>query len=157
MTQFDALLTAPHENNVSFVIVGGIAATLYGSARLTSDLDVVYERTDENLERLVRALTPFEPYLRGAPAGLPFSFDAATLRHGLNFTLRTAAGDIGLIGELTGVGAFGKVVRESAEVALFGVTYRFITLDALIRSKRAAGRAKDFEVIAELEAIREEQ
>jgi hypothetical protein len=40
---------------------------------------------------------------------------------------------------------------------LFGVTYRFITLDALIRSKRAAGRAKDFEVIAELEAIREEQ
>jgi len=71
--------------------------------------------------------------------------------------LRTNSGDIDLLGELTGVGSFQTVLEQSSEVALFGTTIRFINLDALIRSKRAAGRPKDFEVIAELETIREER
>jgi hypothetical protein len=95
--------------------------------------------------------------LRGAPEGLPFRFDPPTIQRGLNFTLRTDAGDIDLLGELTGVGPFGSVKLESIEASLFGATYVFINLEALIRSKRAAGRAKDLEVVAELEAIREER
>ncbi|HVR39115.1 MAG TPA: hypothetical protein VMU84_08460, partial [Thermoanaerobaculia bacterium] len=74
MIEFRSLLESLHENRVAFVIVGGIAATLHGSARLTFDLDIVYERSGENLDRLVAALAPFKPYLRGAPAGLPFKF-----------------------------------------------------------------------------------
>ena len=157
MTQFEVLLSALEREGVSFVIVGGIAATLHGSARLTNDLDIVYERSGENYVRLVRALQPFKPYLRGAPAGLPFIFDAETIKRGLNFTLRTDSGDIDLLGEITGVGSFQAVLGQSLEVSLFGATYRFLNLEALITSKRAAGRPKDFEVIAELEAIREER
>ncbi len=157
MTQFEALLSALRREEVSFVIIGGIAATLHGSARLTNDLDIVYERSVTNYERLTRALRPFNPYLRGAPSGLPFRFDAETIKRGLNFTLRTNSGDVDLLGELTGVGSFQAVLEQSLEVALFGTTFRFINLEALIRSKRAAGRPKDFEVIAELETIREER
>ena len=157
MTQFEALLSALKHEGVSFVIVGGIAATLHGSARLTNDLDIVYERSTENYERLAGALHPFGPYLRGAPAGLPFRFDPQTIKRGLNFTLRTNAGDIDLLGELTGVGSFQMVLEQSLEVALFGTTHRFINLEGLIKSKRAAGRPKDLEVIAELETIREER
>jgi predicted nucleotidyltransferase len=157
MTQFEVLLTALQREGVSFVIIGGIAATLHGSARLTNDLDIVYERSSENYTKLVRALQPFDPYLRGAPVGLPFRFDAETIKRGLNFTLRTTSGDIDLLGELTGVGTFHAVLSQSLEVSLFGAEYRFINLEALIRSKRAAGRAKDLEVIAELETIREER
>jgi hypothetical protein len=157
MTQFEALLSALRREEVSFVIIGGIAATLHGSARLTNDLDIVYERSVENYERLARALRPFNPYLRGAPSGLPFRFDTETIKRGLNFTLRTNSGDIDVLGELTGIGSFRVVLEQSLEVALFGGTYRFINLEALIRSKRAAGRPKDFEVIAELETIREER
>lgn len=157
MTQFDVLLTALREEQVSFVIIGGIAATLHGSARLTNDLDVVYDRSSENIQRLALALAPFRPYLRGAPEGLPFRFDAETIARGLNFTLRTTAGDVDLLGEVTGVGSFASASRDSIEATLFGFAYRFLNLDALIRSKRAAGRAKDLEVLAELEAIREER
>jgi len=157
MTQFEVLLTALQREGVSFVIIGGIAATLHGSARLTNDLDIVYERSAENYSKLVRALQPFDPYLRGAPAGLPFRFDAETIKRGLNFTLRTTSGDIDLLGELTGVGTFQAVLSQSLVVSLFGAEYRFINLEALIRSKKAAGRAKDLEVIAELETIREER
>jgi predicted nucleotidyltransferase len=157
MTQFEVLLAALREQRVSFVIIGGIAATLHGSARLTNDLDVAYERSAENIQRLGAALSSFEPYLRGAPPGLPFRFDAATIRRGLNFTLRTTAGDVDVLGEVTGVGTYEDVERESVEMEFFGSTYKVINLNTLIRAKRAAGRAKDLEVIAELEALQEER
>src|SRR5262249_55939583 len=74
--------------HVRFVIVGGAAAVAHGSARLTQDLDVVYARDPANLARIVEALEPHRPYLRGAPPGLPFIFDARTLANGLNFNRR---------------------------------------------------------------------
>jgi predicted nucleotidyltransferase len=156
MDNFGPLLQALASAQVSFVIIGGVAATVHGSARLTSDLDVVYDRSPENLERLVAALAPLEPYLRGAPPGLPFKFDVVTLRRGLNFTLTTTAGPFDLLGEVTGVGDYSAVYRVSEVISLLGASYRCIDLDALIIAKRAAGRPKDLEVVAELEMIREE-
>jgi len=79
----ERLLSVLHDAEVRFVIIGGVAATIHGSARLTSDLDVVYARDRENLERLVAALQPLDPYLRGAPPGLPFRFDVETLRRSI--------------------------------------------------------------------------
>ena len=60
---------------VQFIVIGGWAAALHGSARSTLDVDVVYARSRENLRALVAALQPCAPYLRGAPPGLPFTFD----------------------------------------------------------------------------------
>ncbi|HEX4606483.1 MAG TPA: hypothetical protein VH724_20965, partial [Candidatus Angelobacter sp.] len=59
------------QNRLEFVVV---ASTLHGSAYLTRDLDICYERTPENMERLVSALRPYHPRQRDAPEGLPFSF-----------------------------------------------------------------------------------
>jgi hypothetical protein len=156
MNNFELLLDALASSGVSFVIIGGVAATVHGSARLTSDLDIVYDRSRENLARVVAALTPLKPYLRGAPAGLPFGFDVETLRRGLNFTLTTTAGPLHLLGELSGIGDYRAVYEVSEDVPLFTSTHRCISLDALIVSKRAAGRTKDFEAVAELEMIRDE-
>jgi hypothetical protein len=61
---------------VDFILIGGMAAILHGSARVTFDVDVVYSRTQGNIERLAEVLSPFKPSLRGAPAGLPFTCDA---------------------------------------------------------------------------------
>jgi hypothetical protein len=66
MTDFKALLRVLSEGGVEFILVGGVAATVHGSARLTLDVDVVDHRTADNLERLALALTPYHPYLRGA-------------------------------------------------------------------------------------------
>jgi hypothetical protein len=133
-----------------------LAATVHGSARLTQDVDIVYDRSPDNVERLVRALAPFEPYLRGAPRGLPFEWSAETVRHGLNFTLTTDAGDIDLFGEIAGGGDYSTVAENSVTVQLFDVDCLCLDLPALIATKRAAGRPRDLEVIAELEALREE-
>jgi len=156
MIDFRRLLAALIEEKVEFVIVGGVAATLHGSARLTSDLDIVYGRSREDTRRLVAALAPLKPYLRGAPKGLPFHLDVETVRAGLNFTLTTDAGPLDALGEIAGGFNYEVLRKRSISVELFGMRCRVIDLDALIESKMAAGRPKDLEVIAELETIREE-
>lgn len=154
-TDFEGLLRALWEARVDFIVVGGVAATAHGSARLTVDLDVVYDRSPENMERLVLALRPLDPYLRGAPEGLPFRWDVETLRRGLNFTLTTRLGSLDILGEVTGGGDFHALREHTLEVDFFGIRCFVLTLDKLIEVKRAAGRPKDFEAIAELETIRE--
>jgi hypothetical protein len=141
---------------VDFIIVGGLAANAHGSARLTTDVDAVYSRTPVNLNRIIGALRRFKPYLRGAPPGLPFEWSAQTLKAGLNFTLTTTAGPIDLLGEIVGGGGFDDLVSHSSTVRAFGRDVLLLDLPWLIRVKRAAGRPKDLEVIAELELIQEE-
>lgn len=96
-----------------------------------------------------------DPYLRGAPPGLPFRWDIDTLRHGLNFTLDTGAGAINFLGEIVG-GTYESLLPDTDTIRVFGVECLCLNLERLIQVKRAAGRPKDLEAIAELEALRDE-
>ena len=153
MTDFNALLRLLTENEVEFIIVGGAAATAHGSARLTFDLDIVYRRTPTNIARLISALAPIQPYLRGAPAGLPFEWSVETIKKGLNFTLITTLGALDLLGEIAGGGGYEQLTPDTIEVEISGVQCLCLGLERLITVKRAAGRPKDLEVIAELHQI----
>ena len=155
-TDYGVLISVLDRAGVDFVVVGGLAATAHGSPRLTLDVDVVYARTEKNYDRIVRALKPLKPYLRGAPPGLPFEWSAETLRSGLNFTLTTTAGSLDILGEIVGGGRYKDLRPHSTVMRIFGRDVRVLNLDALVRAKRAAGRPKDLEAIAELEALREE-
>lgn len=156
-TEFRALLELLIAGGVEFIIVGGVAAVALGSSRVTFDLDIVYHRTRENLDRLVPVVQALSPYPRGAPPGLPFIWDRKTVEFGLNFTLHTSLGYIDLLGEITGGGTYDDLLPHTVELNVFGTTCRCIDLDTLIRVKRAAGRPKDFEAIADLDALREER
>ncbi|HMO65223.1 MAG TPA: hypothetical protein PKE47_08385 [Verrucomicrobiota bacterium] len=98
-------------------------------------------------------LAPHAPYLRGAPPGLPFRWDLATLRHGLNFKLDTAFGALDLPGEVAGGGGYEPRLPHALRVSGFGRSFLLVSLPKLIELKRAAGRAKDLEALAELQVI----
>lgn len=157
MTDFALLLRRLSAGQVEFIVIGGTAATVHGSAHVTVDLDIVYRRTTENIRRLADALAPLNPYLRGAPPGLPFRFDPDTISKGLNFTLTTTAGDLDVLGEVTGGGTYDALLPKSQALPFGADAYRFVDLETLIVLKRAAGRPKDLERVAELEAILEER
>jgi hypothetical protein len=157
VTDFAGLLRALAEAGVEFIIVGGAAATAHGSALLTLDLDVVYRRSPQNIERVAAALAAHAPYLRGAPAGLPFRWDVATIARGLNFTLTTDLGDIDFLGEITGGGRYEDLFAHTVVLEVFGLKCLCLGLEKLIEVKRAAGRPKDFEAVAQLEALLEER
>jgi len=156
-TDFEKGLNVLHAGGVEFIVVGGVAAILNGLGYTTYDLDVVYSRGRENIQRLVKCLEPYEPYLRGAPPGLPFQLDERTVRMGLNFTLTTTFGDLDLLGEVTGLGTYRELLPLSKEVLAFGVRCRRSNLEPLIQMKRAAGRPKDFEILGQLQALLEER
>lgn len=155
MFRLKKLVQALQAAEVDFVIVGGVAMSAHGSAHVTQDLDVCYSRAPDNLERLVRALAPLKPRLRveSEPEGLPFLWDAETLRRGLNFTLMTHHGDVDLLGEVSGLGAYEEVRRSAEHIELFGKEIWVLGLPGLIASKQAAARPKDLRQIPELRAL----
>ncbi len=157
MTDYRQLISLLAGAGVEFILIGGVAAVAHGSTRLTKDLDIVYRRTEENVSRLVRVLAPYHPYLRGAPPGLPFEWSERTIWNGLNFTLTTSLGALDLFGEITGGGGYDELLPHSIRLHLFGVECWCLGLERLIYVKRAAGRPRDLEAIAELEVILEER
>ena len=118
-------------------------------------MDICYSRERENIKKLATALAPFNPSLRGAPIDLPFRLDAESLNSGLNFTLTTDLGDLDILGEVTGLGGFARVLTFSEELEIFGMRCTVLTLEGLITSKRAVSRAKDLRLLPELEALLE--
>ena len=149
------LLTAAR---MKFIVIGGWAAALQGSARTTLDVDIVYSREKENIQRLAAVMKGHAPYLRGAPPGLPFTFDEKTIRNGLNFTLTSdTLGDVDFLGEVAGGGTYEQLLPFTDTFEAYGVNVQCVTVERLIQLKRAAGRPKDLEAIAELQAIFEER
>jgi predicted nucleotidyltransferase len=153
---FLSIIKTLASHGVEFIVVGGVAANLFGSARLTYDLDIVYSRKEANLGKIVNALRNANPYLRGAPPGLPFKLDLRTLRNGLNFTLTTDLGPIDLLGEIPGARAYEELLNDSFEINEQDLIFRCVTLPRLIQLKNAAGRPKDLEALGELRAILED-
>jgi hypothetical protein len=154
MKQYEAIKTLA-QNNVAFVIIGGVAITSHGSSYITKDLDFCYKRTRENLQNIVSALSPFNPKPRDFPENLPYIFDESTLLNATNFTFQTDIGDIDLLGEVAGVGNYEAVENESVIMELFDFDVKVLSLNGLIKAKRAAGRPKDLLVLPELEALKE--
>ena len=111
----------------------------------------------DNLTRLASALEPLSRYLRGAPRGLPFRLDGPTLARGLNFTLTCTLGDLDLMGEVAGGGTYEQLRPNTRRIRVFDVEVDVVTQPQLIRLKRAAGRPKDLEALAELEVLLDEQ
>ena len=144
-----------YDAGAEFVIIGGAAMGLQGSAHLTRDIDFCYAHTPMNAERLAKALEPFHPVLRGAPPGLPFRFDAKTIMNGSSFTLSTDLGDLDFLGEVSGLGSFQEVLAVSDIKNVGGVECRVLSLEGLIKSKTAAGRSRDLYVLPELRGLNE--
>lgn len=159
MALFDpsGLLRQLNSHHVPFVLIGGLAMTAHGSAHITQDLDLCYSRKKDDIDLLVTALAPLHPYMRGAPAGLPFRLDAPTLLSGLNFTLVSDLGDIDLLGEVRGIGFYEQVLAQSGEKILYEMPIRVLSIDGLIAAKKAAGRTKDKLHLLELEEIKKLQ
>ena len=150
---FEQILAALLAHGVRFVVIGGVAATIQGSARFTHDIDICYDTGPDNLERLVRLLTGWHAHLRGVERGLPFIMDVRALRATPIMTLTTDAGDIDLVNRVPGVGDYGDAVAVSELVRIGAVEFRALQLESLIASKGAVRRPKDIEHLIELEAL----
>lgn len=152
---FEAIISALVARGIRFVVVGGVAATVHGSARFTNDIDICYDAAADNVQRLVELLVEWKAYLRGVEEGLPFILDERTFRATPMMTLTTNLGAIDLLADVPGVGDYAAARAQSQPVRIGKIEFRALTLEALIASKRAVRRKKDVEQLIELEALLE--
>lgn len=129
---------------------------LQGSPTTTVDVDICYERSSANLERLAGSLRELEVRLRGSPPDLPFAIDARALRSGDVFTLTTRFGDLDLRGAPAGVQGYDDLAREALALDLDGTRVLVASVRDLVRMKRAAGRPKDLVEVEILGALLDE-
>jgi hypothetical protein len=152
LERFCAVLAA---HDVEFIVVGGQAEALMGSARVTYDVDLCYRRTPENLERLATALGTLNLSLRGAPPELKFRLDAQALALGQNYTFEVDGEyPLDLLGYLEPIGTYDDLLPHAETMEIAGRATRVIGLDDLIRIKRFIGRPKDRASLLQLEAIK---
>jgi transcriptional regulator with XRE-family HTH domain len=147
------LLDALDRKGVDFVVIGGQAGRVFGSAIPTDDLDIAYAHGARNLERLAGALRGIGAKPYDAPADQPFRVDARTLAPGIKLTFDTELGDLDLIGEVDSIRRYDEL-RAGAEVReVGGVPARVASLDHLIRMKRLVDRADAQRQVEEYVAI----
>ncbi|HEV2249864.1 MAG TPA: hypothetical protein VGT60_05095 [Candidatus Limnocylindria bacterium] len=148
-----------HEPGVRFVVIGGIAAALHGSTSLTADLDIVYDREGDNIERLATALAALGAFRRDLPDGVIAPIDALAIRKGMNLLLTTRHGDLDCIGETpSGRFTYPDIAPTAERVPVrAGLEVDVVSLNELIRMKRAAGRTKDRVELETLTALRDER
>jgi hypothetical protein len=149
----ERILRALVGRGVDFVVIGGIAAVLHGSARNTFDLDVCFATDDVNLNALGDVLVELGARLRGVRDDVPFRPDARTLRRVELLTFATVAGDFDVIARPSGAPAYAALRRRAERFDLGGFAVLVASVEDLIAMKQAAGRAKDIQDVAELEAI----
>jgi len=138
----EKLAQALNESGVKWVLVGGMALTLHGGSLLTSDCDLAFEKSEDNLQRLKSALESISARpLRASDNGeyeLDFSTLLAPFMH-----LKSEVGPVDLINRLPGVDSFEGLYSRSVEIDVDGIEIRIASIDDLIRLKSGTDRPKD--------------
>jgi predicted nucleotidyltransferase len=130
--------------SADFVIVGGWAVAVHGHGRATDDLDVFIRASPGNAAAVMCALRAF-----GAPLAQHGVTVDTFATPGLGYRMGRVPVLIEVLTRISGVD-FDEALVGALEVDLGGVRARVIGREALIRNKRAAGRAKD---VADIEAL----
>ena len=147
-----------NQHKVAYVVIGGVAAETWASSlgvsiRPTLDIDLTPDTKKANLQRLSNALHELQARVRSEadPHGLPFDHDGASLARALIWNLVCPAGPFDLSLVPSGTEGYADLARRARVVVVEGVQTPLADLSDVIRSKRAANRPKDLEVLPALE------
>ena len=153
----DEILRRLTTRGVDYVVVGGIAAVLHGSARNTFDLDLCFATDRANLDALGAVLVELGARLRGVDGDLPFVPDGDALARVELLMLETAAGNLDVLARPPGAPSYEALRRNAERFDLGGFTVLVASLDDLMAMKRTADRAKDRADLVELAAIKRQR
>ncbi len=138
------------EHRVDYLVIGGVAAQVHGRRRTTKDLDVTPAPDPKNFERLAAALIALEAH----PAGLGESAPTPTAEQ-LNVAsivppLATQHGELHILNDVPGAADYAAMRTRALESELAGTAVQIVSVDDLVRMKRAAGRPSDLEDVEAL-------
>jgi hypothetical protein len=152
------LLATLAEHRVRYVLIGGLAAVLHGSAMATVDADICPDPAPDNLERLCAALRAMHARIRTPDDddGVEFRCEPGLLVTMQMLNLRTDFGDFDLSFRPAGFSGFVDLAKNAVDVPIAGVAVPVASLNDVIHSKESANRPKDQAALPQLYALRDE-
>jgi hypothetical protein len=141
------LLRVFNERKVKYLVVGGYAVSHFTEPRVTKDLDIFIDTSDENVAIVYAALAAF-----GAPvAGMtPKDFQDPAW----GYQIGQPPSRIDILQELTGIDFDSAWDAGEHGMIDTDIPVRYISAADLIKNKLALGRHRD---LADVEAIRESE
>ena len=161
----DPVVFAPEEmlrvlvaHQVRFVLIGGYAAVLHGSAAFTTDADICPAHTPENLQRLAAAIHELDGRIRttAEPDGLDFACDEHFLAQMAMVNLVTRFGAFDISFKPAAMDDYDALEANVEEFEVAGIVVKVAALRDIIRSKETANRPKDLQVLPHLRALQDE-
>lgn len=143
LDQLQSVFASFQKNDVKYVVIGGIAAVLYGVPRATFDLDILIEPSAENAQRLLRAM--IEAGLGTAAltnVDEVLSQEITIFKDRIRLDVQTSTPGLD----------FEDAWERRVTMNYKGQTLEVVSLADLIDSKRASGRDVDMEDARALEA-----
>ena len=136
------ILLALSDEKVKFILVGAYALAVHGYPRATMDIDIWVMPSPQNADAVLRALHRF-----GTPLHNLTREDLQ--KDGTIFQIGVAPRRIDIITTATGL-HFEGAYQRSISVSIEGIEVHILSIDDLIRNKKALGRTKD---LADAEAL----
>jgi hypothetical protein len=137
------------QHQVDFIVVGMTAAVLQGAPAVTFDLDILYSRSPDNIERTLAALSELEAVFRGDDRRIaPNESHLQSRGHKL---LMTKFGIVDVLGSL-GERDYAELLEDTLALDVADMVVRVLSLERLIEVKTEAGREKDLAVLPLLRA-----
>ncbi len=141
---FRDFIQALNRFEVDYILVGGYSVILRGYSRVTGDMDIWVDRTENNYFKLVKAFQEFNmPIFDMTKDNFMFhpTWDV------FKFGKKPVAIDI--MTHIKGL-EFNASFELSVIIEMEGLHIRTLHLDDLIRTKKASGRFKDLDDIDQL-------
>ncbi len=155
MSDLLGLLKRVSQAGIEFVIVGGYAGIVHGCSYVTQDIDICCVFAADSLLALQKALADLHPVHRMTPGRKPLELTAESAARFTNLCLDTDLGRLDCLSTIEGLGDYDQVKKASEPFEVEGMRRNVLTLDALIRSKKALNRPRDREAVRQLESLRQ--
>ena len=142
---FRDFLKALNDHQVKYMMVGGMAVILYGHSRVTGDMDIWVERSEENYHKLQKAFHQF-----GMPVFDMTLKNFLTVKENDVFSFGRNPTGIDIMTAVKGLD-FEESYKLSEIFDDDGLPIRLVHINQLIEAKKAAGRLKDLDDIKQLQ------
>lgn len=136
LDQLQTVFASFQKNDVEYLVIGGIAAVLYGVPRATFDLDILIKPTKENAQKLLDALAALDfGTVELTSADEIISNEITIFTERIRLDVQTSTPGI----------VFEEAWPRRVTMSYKGQKFEVVSLPDLIQSKTAAGRDVDLE------------
>lgn len=143
-------ILARHE--IRYILIGGVCAVAHGAPMTTFDVDILYDVSNDNVDRILNALHDMQAYHR-EPGERRLPPDRAAIERGGPALFATAHGALYMLGLVAKRYTYDDLLPHTVNLTLRDeFSLPALDLETLIRVKRETGRTKDFTMLPILEA-----